>query len=320
MNMLEMRLISGGRSHDYHRRCGRWARVCHVTLANRLGQHQCRRHLSSGRESEATAELNRYLSADFGGKYPLKSCEQFWSDFWRRNDRVFGQHRDTGAATAADGHSGRPPFTLLLPPPNITGNLHLGHAMTLAIEDTICRYHRMRGHPCRWTPGLDHAGIATQMVVEKYINKSCGKTRHEMSAEEFLAHIRQWKAERERDINEQIQRLGVSLDFERQYYTLSEEMSPAVTEAFIRLFNSGHIYRHSMAVNWSFYLPSTLSDIEVEHKRITGPTRLSVPGFDGQVLVGVMHRFNYPIADTDGSGGGEVIPIATTRLETILGD
>jgi valyl-tRNA synthetase len=172
----------------------------------------------------------------------------------------------------------------------------------------------MTGRPVRWTPGSDHAGIATQMVVQKWAHN---RLHRPLTREEFLTEAREWRADREREIRSQLLRLGASLDFGRQYYTLSDDMSAAVTEAFVRLHRSGHIYRRSAPVNWSYFMRSTLSDIEVEHREVDGPTRLSVPGYDGQVLVGVMHRFNYPLDGTDPSA---VIPVATTRLETIVGD
>ena len=198
----------------------------------------------------------------------------------------------------------------------IVFRLNSGHALTLSIEDSICRYHRMKGHTVRWIPGLDHAGIATQMMVEKMLWTKHKKTRHDLTREQFLSEVNEWKAKRSEEIRQQFLRLGICLDYEKQFYTLSEEMSEAVTEAFIRLFNSGQIYRRSQAVNWSYYLRSTISDIEVEFQQIKGPTLLTVPGFDGKVLVGVMHRFNYPIEGQD----SKIIPVATTRLETILGD
>ncbi len=191
-----------------------------------------------------------------------------------------------------------------------------GHALTVSIQDSICRHNRMKGIPVVWIPGLDHAGIATQLVVEKLLWAKEKKTRHDLSREELLSKVNDWKNSRSHEIREQLLKLGACLDFDQEFFTLSETMSEAVNEAFIRLFNKNLIYRDSLLVNWSFFLQSTISDIEVKYQEISEPTLLTIPGFEDKVLVGVMHRFNYPIEGND----GKCITIATTRLETILGD
>ena len=173
----------------------------------------------------------------------------------------------------------------------------------------------MKGHTIRWIPGLDHAGIATQIMVEKLLWTKYKKTRNDLTREEFLVEAEKWKNQRSEEIKNQFLRLGVSLDYDKQFYTMSEEMSEAVKEAFVRLFNTGLIYRGTQAVNWCYYMRSAISDIEVEHKQIDGPTLLSMPGYDKQVLLGVIHRFSYPIEGTK-----DVITMATTRLDTILAD
>lgn len=173
----------------------------------------------------------------------------------------------------------------------------------------------MKGHSVRWIPGLDHAGIATQIMVEKLLWTKKKMTRNDFTREEFIAEVEKWKNERSEEIKSQFLRLGVSLDYDKQYYTLSDEMSEAVNEAFVRLFNAGLIYRGTQAVNWCYHMRSAIADIEVEHRQIDGPTMFPVPGSDKKVLLGVIHRFSYPLENSD-----QVITMATTRLDTILAD
>ncbi|CAG9857488.1 unnamed protein product [Phyllotreta striolata] len=207
------------------------------------------------------------------------------------------------------------PFTMILPPPNITGTLHLGHALTATIQDTIIRWKQMQGTETVWVPGVDHAGIATQTVVEKLLWKTTGQTRHDLGREEFLKKIHEWKNENTRAITEQLKRLELSLNWDREIFTLDEERSKAVNEAFVRLFDKGLIYRANALVNWSCTLKSAISDIEVEDLSITGPTELNVPGYERPVEFGYLDRFAYLVDGTD-----EEIIVSTTRLETMLGD
>ncbi|HNR02982.1 MAG TPA: valine--tRNA ligase [Anaerolineaceae bacterium] len=191
------------------------------------------------------------------------------------------------------------PFVISIPPPNVTGELHAGHAMFVSMEDLMIRYHRMKGVPTLWVPGTDHAGIATQMLVEKALARE-GKKRDEMSREEFLQHTWEWKDLYHQRITSQIRRLGASCDWTRERFTLDDGLSRAVREAFVRLYEKGLIYRGPRMINWSPALRTAVSDLEVEYNE--------EPGF--------LYYFKYMLAD----GSGTFIPVATTRPETILGD
>jgi len=193
----------------------------------------------------------------------------------------------------------RKPFVISIPPPNVTGELHTGHAMFVSMEDLMIRYHRMQGIPTLWVPGTDHAGIATQMLVEKALARE-GLKRDEMGREEFLRRTWEWKEEYGQRITTQIRRLGASCDWTRERFTLDDGLSKAVREAFVRLYEKGLIYRGPRMINWSPALRTAVSDLEVEYSE--------EPGF--------LYYFKYMLAD----GSGDFIPVATTRPETILGD
>jgi len=207
-------------------------------------------------------------------------------------------------------------FVIVIPPPNVTGTLHLGHALTTAVEDTLTRWHRMKGRTTLWAPGCDHAGIATQVVVEKKIWRTEGKTRHDLGREEFVNRVWQWKNEKGDRIYDQLKMLGASVDWTRTTFTMDPKMSRAVIEAFITLFDRGLIYRANRLVNWCCTLKSAISDIEVEKMEIPGRTLLSVPGYQQKVEFGVLIHFAYKI---EGSEDDEIV-VATTRIETMLGD
>lgn len=207
---------------------------------------------------------------------------------------------------------------MILPPPNVTGNLHLGHAFTLTIQDVLMRYNIIDGKKISWVPGFDHAGIATQVVVEKLLYNEQNLTRHDLGKEKFLSYVEQWKTERMKDIRKQIQKLGVLVNYDKEFYTLSEDMAAAVSETFVRLYENGYIYRDSKMIGWSPYLQSTISDIETKHLTINGKTFLKVPGHSESVEFGVLHEISYPLQNS--TGGIDKINVATTRLETILGD
>ncbi len=192
---------------------------------------------------------------------------------------------------------GAEPFVMSMPPPNVTGALHTGHAITAAIQDMMLRYNRLRGRPTLWVPGSDHAGIATQNAVEKALEKE-GTSREELGRERFVERVWEWKREYGGRITEQHRRLGVSCDWERERFTLDEGLSRAVTEAFVRLYDKGLIYRGTYLVNWCPRCGSVISDIEVIHQDVAGH----------------MYTFSYPL-----DGGGS-LAVATTRPETILGD
>ncbi len=223
--------------------------------------------------------------------YDPALIEQKWATYWV-DEHLF----DTPATTPAD--SATKAFVQLLPPPNVTGRLHMGHMLNQTEMDILARWHRMRGEESLWVPGTDHAGIATQMMVEKQL-ASEGTSRKEVGRDAFLGRVWQWKAQYGGAITEQMKRLGASVDWSREYFTMSEPLSAAVTEAFVRLYEQGLIYRGSYIVNWDPVQQTAVSDLEVEHRDVAGK----------------LYHLRYPLADGSGS-----IVIATTRPETLLGD
>jgi valyl-tRNA synthetase len=195
------------------------------------------------------------------------------------------------------------PFTIIMPPPNVTGELHLGHALTSTIEDLLTRWHRMKGDPTLWLPGVDHAGIATQNVVEKEILKE-SLTRHDLGREGFLERVWEWVGRYRHIISEQHQRLGVSCDWSRERFTMDEGPQKAVRTTFVNLYRDGLIYRGERIINWCPRCQTALSDLEVEHKEHADH----------------LWYVRYPLLDEGGEPGDEYITIATTRPETIVAD
>ncbi|OCT49241.1 Valine--tRNA ligase, mitochondrial [Cladophialophora carrionii] len=221
-------------------------------------------------------------------------------------------------------------FVIPIPPPNVTGSLHMGHALTNALQDTMIRHARMKGKTTAWVPGCDHAGIATQSVVERMVYKTEGKTRHQLGREALLDRIWSWKQKYHSNITEQLKRLGGSMDWSREAFTMDDTRSLAVRKTFIDLFEEGIIYRADRLVNWCSALSTSLSNLEVDNKELKGRTKLKVPGYDKMIEFGVLTYFKYPIEKGDDSHksstspdrfkGYEFIEIATTRPETMLGD
>ncbi len=199
----------------------------------------------------------------------------------------------------AKGDKEKEPFSIVIPPPNVTGKLHLGHAWDTTMQDTISRMKRMQGYDVLWLPGMDHAGIATQAVVEKKLREEQGLSRHDLGREKFVEKVWEWKEEYADHIREQWGKLGLSLDYTRERFTLDEGLSEAVQEVFIRLYEKGLIYRGEYIINWDPVTRTALSDIEVVYKEVQGK----------------FYHMKYPIKDSD-----EYIEIATTRPETMLGD
>jgi len=191
------------------------------------------------------------------------------------------------------------PFVIIMPPPNVTGELHIGHALTATLEDIMTRWHRMKGEPTLWQPGVDHAGIAAQVVVEQLLAKE-GLSRHQLGREKFIERVRQWAEKCRETIADQHQRLGASCDWSREQFTLDEGPSRAVRTAFVRLYHKGLIYRGERIINWCPRCATALSDLEVDHKDILGH----------------LYYVRYPLAE----GDKDFITVATTRPETILGD
>ena len=226
-------------------------------------------------------------------------------DFQATEDRIYKMWEDGGYFAPTNdpnkpGHDpDAKPYVISIPPPNVTGRLHLGHALFVSMEDLMIRYHRMKGIPTLWVPGVDHAGIATQLKVEQALRKE-GTSREEIGREKFLERTWAWKEEYGGHITNQIRRLGASCDWSRERFTLDDELQDAVREAFVSLWEKGLIYRGPRLINWSPSLQTAVSDIEVEHTEEQG----------------TLYYFKYMVA----GDGEEFIPVATTRPETILGD
>ena len=226
--------------------------------------------------------------------YEPGAIEARWAEYWVQ-EKLF--HVETPPPGDA-----RPVFTLLLPPPNVTGRLHMGHMLNQTQMDIIVRWHRMRGHVSLWLPGTDHAGIATQMMVERQLAKE-GKSRREMGREKFVERVWEWKREYGSAILDQMKRLGASVDWGREYFTMDDNLSRAVKEAFVRLYEDGLIYRGKYIVNWCSDCGTAISDLEVKHEDVPGK----------------LYEIRYPVID-GAAGGNEFIVVATTRPETMLGD
>jgi len=210
--------------------------------------------------------------------------------------RIYENWEASGAFAAEPGRNAAP-YTIMIPPPNVTGSLHVGHALTNVLQDILIRYRRMQGRDVLWQPGTDHAGIATQMVVERLLDAE-GVSRKALGREAFLERVWRWKAESGGTITRQLRRLGASPDWERERFTMDEGMSAAVREAFVRLYEEGLIYRDRRLVNWDVKLQTAISDLEVETREVKGK----------------IWYLRYPV-----EGGGEIV-VATTRPETMLGD
>src|SRR5437868_9697514 len=204
-------------------------------------------------------------------------------------------------AFAANPASNAAPFTIMIPPPNVTGSLHMGHALTFTIQDTLIRWRRMQGRDALWQPGTDHAGIATQMVVERLLAAEGNKGgRQALGREAFIARVWRWREESGGAITRQLRRLGASLDWPRERFTMDQGLSAAVREVFVTLYEQGLIYRDRRLVNWDPEFQSAISDLEVESREVTSS----------------LWYIRYPIAGEE----GRFITVATTRPETMLGD
>ncbi len=226
--------------------------------------------------------------------YDFNSTEQRLYEWWESS----GFFRPDNDPNLPGHNPERKPFVISIPPPNVTGELHLGHAMFVSMEDLMIRYHRMKGVPALWVPGSDHAGIATQLQVERALQKE-GLRREQLGRDEFVRRTWQWKEKYGGIITRQIRRLGASCDWTRERFTLDAGLSRAVREAFVRLYEKGLIYRGPRLINWSPGLKTAVSDLEVEYSEETV----------------TLYYFKYRLADSD-----EYIPVATVRPETILGD
>jgi valyl-tRNA synthetase len=215
------------------------------------------------------------------------ALEAHWGPLWERE----GLYAPTLDAS-------KPSFCIQLPPPNVTGTLHMGHAFNQTIMDTLTRYHRMQGHNTLWVPGTDHAGIATQIVVERQLQGQ-GVSRHDLGRKNFVARVWEWKQESGNTITQQMRRMGDSVSWDHEYFTMDEKLSTVVTETFVRLFEEGLIYRGKRLVSWDPVLKSAVSDLEVESEEEDGH----------------LWHIRYPV-----DGSTESLVVATTRPETMLGD
>ncbi len=227
--------------------------------------------------------------------YDFKSTEQRIYAMWEAGG-YFKPHNDP---TKPGFDPNVEPFVISIPPPNVTGELHTGHAIFVSLEDLMIRYHRMKGYATLWVPGTDHAGIATQLMVERMLVRE-GTSREQIGREKFLERTWEWKHKYAGHITSQIRRLGASCDWDRERFTMDEGLSRAVREAFVRLYEKGLIYRGPRLINWSPGLKTAVSDLEVIYAEEPG----------------TLYFFKYMLAD----GSGDFIPVATTRPETILGD
>ncbi|GFN22610.1 valine--tRNA ligase [Thermanaeromonas sp. C210] len=221
--------------------------------------------------------------------YSPKEVERKWYPVWEKAGYFCGPREKA---------AGRPTFSIVMPPPNVTGSLHLGHALDNTLQDILVRWHRMRGDATLWIPGTDHAGIATQARVEEELSKE-GLSKYDLGREEFLQRVWAWKEQYGTRITQQLRRLGASCDWSRERFTMDEGCSRAVREVFVRLFEKGLIYRGNYIINWCPRCQTTISDIEVEH----------------QEEAGHLWYVRYPFKDRPGG-----IVVATTRPETMLGD
>ena len=219
--------------------------------------------------------------------------------------RIASAWQEAGAFRAGrPERAGAEPFTIVIPPPNVTGSLHMGHALNTTLQDILCRFERMRGKDVLWQPGTDHAGIATQMVVERQLMERQEPGRLALGREEFLTRVWEWKAQSGGAIIEQLQRLGASCDWSRERFTLDDGLSRAVVKVFVELYKEGLIYKDKRLVNWDPQLQTAISDLEV--------VQVETKGY--------LWHFKYPVVDDDGRETGEFIVVATTRPETMLGD
>jgi len=234
--------------------------------------------------------ISELMPHDLPKSYEPGAIETRWAEYWIR-EKLFS------VPTPPEGET-RPVFTLLLPPPNVTGRLHMGHMLNQTQMDIIVRWHRMRGFITLWLPGTDHAGIATQMMVERDLAKE-GKKRRDLGREKFIERVWDWKRHYGGAILDQMKRLGASVDWDREYFTMDETLSRAVREVFVRLYEEGLIYRGKYIVNWCPRCETAISDLEVKHEDVAGK----------------LWEIRYPVVGTN-----EFITLATTRPETMLGD
>ncbi|CRK86161.1 CLUMA_CG000141, isoform A [Clunio marinus] len=221
--------------------------------------------------------------------------------------------KDVSSKTGQPGKEHK--FSMLFPPPNITGDIHLGHALTATIQDAIIRWKHKQNIETIWIPGTDHAGIATQVIVDKMLFHQENKKRLDLGKKAFLEVVKQWQNEKQSSIKKDLKMLGTSFDWEYEYFTMDSNLSDSVNEAFIRLFERDLIFRDATIINWSCALESAISDIEVENIELCGKTEIELPNYSQKISFGEITDIAYKIVDSD-----DEIIVSTTRPETMLGD
>jgi valyl-tRNA synthetase len=245
---------------------------------------------------------------DLPKAYDPAIIEDHWAEYWVR-EKLFAQPTPSALSTKVknqglDGQSdGQSPYTILLPPPNVTGRLHMGHMLNQTEMDILVRWRRMSGRRALWLPGTDHAGIATQMMVERQLTAD-SSSRQQLGREAFVERVWEWRRHYGGAILDQMKRLGASVDWQREYFTMDENLSVAVREAFVRLHEQNLIYRGAYIVNWCPRCQTAISDLEVFHEEQSGH----------------LWEIRYPVIGADGKDSGEFLSVATTRPETMLGD
>jgi valyl-tRNA synthetase len=241
---------------------------------------------------------------DLPKAYDPAIIEDHWAEYWVR-EKLFAQPTPVAPPMNAknQGLDGQSAFTILLPPPNVTGRLHMGHMLNQTEMDILVRWRRMSGRRALWLPGTDHAGIATQMMVERQLTAE-GSSRQQLGREAFVERVWEWKRHYGGAILDQMKRLGASVDWQREYFTMDENLSVAVREAFVRLHEQNLIYRGAYIVNWCPRCQTAISDLEVFHEEQSGH----------------LWEIRYPVIGNDGKDSGEFLSVATTRPETMLGD
>ncbi|OAG32227.1 valyl-tRNA synthetase [Nematocida sp. ERTm5] len=257
-------------------------------------------------EGEFIPEGEKKTVTKLNGQFNPKTVENGWFSWWNKEGFFTPEYK----TKACNGKM----FSIVLPPPNVTGSLHLGHAMMASIEDTLVRWKRMQGYKTLYLPGTDHAGIATQVVVEKSLEKQ-GIYRKDMTREAFLEKVWEWKNQYGSRISEQFKSLGTSLDFTREKFTMDADVSLAVTEAFVRFYEEGLIYRGNRLSNWCAKIQTSLSDLEVDYKMVEPYGKIFTDG--KEYVAGRIFTIKYSV-EVDGKM--ETIHVQTTRPETIFGD
>lgn len=277
--------------------------------AKKFAEKQAKAAASKPAAPKSDKKANKVEKEKTTDAYDPKVIEGGRLDWWEERD-LFKPEWGPDGKVKPEGS-----FVIPIPPPNVTGSLHMGHALTNALQDTMIRWQRMKGKTTLWLPGMDHAGISTQSVVEKTLWKKEKKTRHDIGRDAMMKLIWDWKDEYHDNIKNALRRVGGSFDWSREAFTMDPNLSAAVTETFVRLHEEGIIYRANRLVNWCVALNTSLSNLEVENKEIEGRTLLDVPGYERKVEFGVLTHFCYEI-----DGTKERIEIATTRPETMIGD